>query len=85
MKLVLSTELPTLTTVRKSVFNGNALGKAYSAKGVLDRIKQRDMVQEKTVINLEVSQPLHQGNTSSQGSGDEFMDLYLGRISNQNE
>jgi hypothetical protein len=69
----------------KCVFNGSALGKPYSAKGIQERTKQPDLVQEKSAINLEVSRSLHHGNISSQDSGNEFMDLHFGKISKQNE
>jgi hypothetical protein len=68
----------------KCVFNGSALGKPYSAKGILDRIKQPDLVKGKTAIDSGVIHPLHYKNTGSQVGENEFIDLDFGKISNQN-
>lgn len=69
----------------KCVFNGSALGKPYGAKGILDRIKQPDLVKEKTAITSEMSKPLHYQNTGSQDSVSGFVDLNSGKVSNQND
>ncbi|WP_159477596.1 relaxase/mobilization nuclease domain-containing protein [Dyadobacter sp. 3J3] len=69
----------------KCVFNGSALGKPYSAKGILDRIKQPGLVKEKTAIDSEVIHPLHYKNTGSQVSENGFIDPDFDKISNQNE
>jgi len=69
----------------KCVFNGSALGKPYSAKGILDRLKQPDLAGEKTAISSEVIQPMHYKNTESQSSGNQFLDLDFGKAYNQNE